>query len=496
MYNILVVDDEPVGLKHVSMIIKKKCPHFQVIATAENGKEALEIMHNISVDVVITDIQMPIMDGIKFVQEIQQEYPNILKVIVSGYSEFEYAKKALQAGVCDYLLKPLVPEDMKKLLDSLKIKLDYFYYQKRNEILKILCNGGSVELRDLNCYFPEKKFYAALFRENGLLGNLQQNRIEIFSMMDEKIYIYGRDEREGLYLIPEQFVFGGDFISYSKSIFNKELKKGDYVTGIVFNQTFDVTQLSEVAQYLYRRLAEHITIGKNQLILSNDEIEHHGISQDEQRIQEIIEEQIMLGSFKGIKEKILQLFQIWKTEEKSQLYMEATTRYFIHLIFRNRVTCFDIHEIEFLLQETFSYAANMDELSENLYGLIKQLLPDCEKETVDDKESLLNEILNYINLHITESLTLGKVCKQFGVSQTSLNRMFRTYKDTSFSVYLTTTRIEKAKNVMNKNPHLYIKEVAERVGYNDQFYFSRIFRTMEGICPSEYIEKCSLKMES
>ena len=85
-------------------------------------------------------------------------------------------------------------------------------------------------------------------------------------------------------------------------------------------------------------------------------------------------------------------------------------------------------------------------------------------------------------------MTLGKICKYFGVSQSTLSKMFRTYEETSFSNYLTKIRIEKAESMMRQDPDAYIRDIADRCGYNDQFYFSRIFRSVTGTCPKEYME--------
>ena len=115
MYKIIVAEDEPTALNHVCMILAKKCPQYRVVGTAENGQEALDMIQKEAPDVLITDVKMPIMDGIQLVAKVKEEFPEILSVIISGYSDFEYAKGALRSGVCDYLLKPLAPSDMKRL---------------------------------------------------------------------------------------------------------------------------------------------------------------------------------------------------------------------------------------------------------------------------------------------------------------------------------------------------------------------------------------------
>ena len=264
MFKILVADDEPTGLNHVCMILQKKCPQFDIIAVAENGKQALELIREKRPDILITDIKMPVMDGISLIREVKKEFPEVLSVIVSGYSDFEYAKDAIRSGVCDYLLKPLVPSDMQRLMEQLEIKLKNYYYLKRNEILRTLCNGQ--ELTDENSlrkYFPSGRYYAAIFRQNGLPRRFSKgNGVEIFSTEDEQFYIYGRDEKESLYLYPAKLLIRGNFAQTAERIFAKEKKKGAYVTGVVCGKSFTLEDLSEVAGKLYRKLDESIIIGR------------------------------------------------------------------------------------------------------------------------------------------------------------------------------------------------------------------------------------------
>lgn len=95
----------------------------------------------------------------------------------------------------------------------------------------------------------------------------------------------------------------------------------------------------------------------------------------------------------------------------------------------------------------------------------------------------------YLEKHLEDNITVQAVCRQFAISQTVLSKMFHKYGDCSFSNYLTRTRMEKAQKIMHQNPGVLIRDVAERVGYNDQFYFSRMFRSTFGISPTEYMEQ-------
>lgn len=121
---ILLCDDEPVALRHIKNLVtltKIKC----TITTAENGKDALDIIEKTHIDVVITDMNMPIMDGIDLSSTIKQHYPHILVTVVSGHTEFEYLQGAIKTGVVDYLLKPVGISQMEQLLTDLQKRLAY-----------------------------------------------------------------------------------------------------------------------------------------------------------------------------------------------------------------------------------------------------------------------------------------------------------------------------------------------------------------------------------
>ena len=112
MYKILVVDDEPTGLNHVCLILKKKCPQFEIMNTAENGKQALEIISSEQPDMLITDIRMPVMDGISLAKNLYEQNSPVILVFLSGYAEFEYARQALTYKVYEYILKPIKAEEL------------------------------------------------------------------------------------------------------------------------------------------------------------------------------------------------------------------------------------------------------------------------------------------------------------------------------------------------------------------------------------------------
>ena len=120
----VVAEDEELILNHIIKKIQQIDSGFVVVGAAQNGKQALEMIEEFSPDLLLTDIRMPVIDGLELLKNVALNYPYIKTIVISGYSEFEYAKQAIKYGVHDYLLKPLEPEELRKTLAKIKISLE------------------------------------------------------------------------------------------------------------------------------------------------------------------------------------------------------------------------------------------------------------------------------------------------------------------------------------------------------------------------------------
>ena len=123
MYRVLIVDDEMPALRFVQSIIERFATNFQVAGVATSGEQGFQLLEQQMFDLLITDIGMRGMNGIELAQTARAMQPNIRIVIISGYGKFEYAQGAIQAGVDDYLLKPVSISKMTAILENLEKKL-------------------------------------------------------------------------------------------------------------------------------------------------------------------------------------------------------------------------------------------------------------------------------------------------------------------------------------------------------------------------------------
>ena len=116
---ILIVEDEPRASRGLKNLIEQVGEDFHVVGEALDGKEALELIRMLNPDVVMTDIRMPVMDGMALIMAANAQFIKTKFVIISAYEEFETARKAISLGVSDYLVKPIALEDVRRVLYKL-----------------------------------------------------------------------------------------------------------------------------------------------------------------------------------------------------------------------------------------------------------------------------------------------------------------------------------------------------------------------------------------
>ncbi len=134
-YNVLLVEDEYYLRQALVHNVEAIGHPFVVAGAATNGKEALDILKKEAIHIVITDIQMPVMDGLSLARQIHLLYPDIITVILTGYAEFEYAREALRQQVFDYITKPVSEHDMASILAKIQLRLSSSYELSEDESL-------------------------------------------------------------------------------------------------------------------------------------------------------------------------------------------------------------------------------------------------------------------------------------------------------------------------------------------------------------------------
>ncbi|AST57927.1 response regulator containing CheY-like receiver domain and AraC-type DNA-binding domain [Thermoanaerobacterium thermosaccharolyticum] len=266
MYKVLIADDESIERKAISIILGKN-DNFKLIGEANNGIDVIEKAKNLNPDVILMDIKMPGMDGIKATKEILKTNPSIKTIIITAYDEFQYAQQAIKIGAIDYLLKPVRPDDLMKSIYKAVL------YKTQNSL--------PINSVNLKTYLEINK-NVVLF-EKIKIGDKIAVKIEVNKIIEEHLCIKSDDIKEFITIL---FIKIIDFISNQNGFIEDKLIKlsnefstkisklesithmkkliSDYID-IIFNmiklyKPYEPSLIKEVIRYIDENYNKNITL--------------------------------------------------------------------------------------------------------------------------------------------------------------------------------------------------------------------------------------------
>lgn len=526
MYKLLVVDDEPRQVKALVNIIKKLRPEYEVFM-AEDGQEALKFISKNPVDILFTDIKMPNMDGLQFIEELSKSGIAVKTVILSGYGEFEYAQKAIRFGVNDYIVKPISKTDLEETLvkvenslreeqdaesqkESLKKKLDnslpvYIEHQLNKWITG---NLNAKELDEITSIFP--------FKGPGTVIITSFSKHKHFSeSMDSDFIQYAKSSmKEALSTIGHTTSF------YLESEINL------MVTVLIANNSFNllsndnIKRLHNYIRNLKYKYDVSVTIGVGE----NLENIFEGITESFRKAKIAIEHRFFIGLEKIIfysdveafsNRKSINLFAL-ETEiseavrrADKALISRITSRIFGCINDKCNVNPYQFKEAFLhLLWNQAKIVKNLmlEERYNAFIASIKNKIIQCEEykelwhhtnntlfmitdilsNNLTDKNGLIiNKCMKYINEHYMDNISLESVSQKYYFNPSYFSKLFKSYTGLGFSEYLLKVRVNKADFLL-KNTDDNISEIARRIGFKDPSYFNRVFKKEVGISPLRY----------
>jgi len=487
MYRVLLVDDERPALNYLDAILRKYLPDFQVCATAESAAEAWNTLNEQQVDVLITDISMPgEMNGIDLAKKARSQFPALPIVIVSGYAEFEYARGALQAGVEDYLLKPISIGKVKEVMEHVKARLDQRHTNLIQETFASLMAQKEIAPELLERCFGRTSYYFAIVR----FGNLTNTRFSraigtarCQLTQPNWLAFYGHDENELILLLPSSCVTGR--FSAALSALIEGVADGRAYTAIYDSAHTPIRLIHTFLEKAFSTLNSNLIIGRSQLLPVQTKPATHTDTLPS-GIRKQLSSLMNSGSWQAVKELFLSLAVEWEQIGVPQDQLEGLCFQLIHLIVGEAGPSM-AYSMQALTAEAtglFGMAASMGELLTSLYGILFGDVSSHDKKV--SGEELCEYTLRYIRENYALPLNIQSVCAKIGFSQTYLSRLLRKYADTTVNTYLTQCRIEAAKDLLRANPDMLLRDVAASVGYDDQSYFNKIFRSETGMTPKQF----------
>lgn len=534
MYRIVLVDDEALIREGVSENVTWEKYGYEFAGSFENGKEALAFIENNPVDVVLTDICMPYMDGMELSEKLSKSYPSVKIIILSGYDDFDYAKRALHYGVKDYLLKPITAKELGEVLLRLKEEMDKEHEDKQkvsemkqtyrrgkmllySDALFNLITGRKTEresrkeLEEVNLTLD-----AGLYRVAVLRLDIYENA----DRLDEK------QKRESalmafvLYNIAQEIVHDnkagvvcqgkdqGSFILFTAENKEESRELTEQICGEIVRQMNNMMQLAVnvgIGGYvtkmkdIYVSYDEAMEVMEYRYVLGSNQIMEFEkiLPKKSQADTESILEAMELHIKEGDEWKLSEDFDVLKSELQKHFYDSQQARTVLQrVVYMLGEICkksnLETEAESGKNKEILSQVLSAGELEEAI-----QLLSNYCIEVSDELDSRRNVggkkyavmAMDYIEKNYSDcNLGLQSVCSFLNISTSRFSTIFKAVTGNTFMDVLIGIRMNKAKELL-ENTDLKNYEIAEKVGFNDPHYFSIAFKRTTGKTPTEYAKE-------
>lgn len=489
---VFCVDDEQAILEWLVKSVEWEAYNCEVVGYSTRAVDALSYLETEAVDLLITDISMPEMSGLELIRAVKKKYPDMLVIIISAYSEFQYVKEALKYGIINYLLKPI---DISELYECLKVaglvgdrKINNYHNGDimtfRNSVLHELVEGGFDENRlEERCKFAGLPVKNQIFRvvvadtrekDNSVcLAIVNHFHTEEFagyycfwdSRMNLVILILGDREsveeiekrilkvfrREGC---SDLFICIGMRLTGYGQIAESYRACCDFLNaGFLF-----VRRIVKLVEYPYEK---YLTVLKTEFL-------------------QMISNAILSDNVEAVIRNIQKQVERSRTEEEKKKELICLAVLLIKNIKLNH-SSWDILMPEKKLENQESSGKMLEWIASFYTGIV-----NAEKGKKKGMYSCVSYVMEEVAVHYGDKeLCLQKMSDLCGVTTAYLGKLFRIETGEYFNDYLLRRRLTAAEELL-MNTRFNMCEIASAVGFSSQSYFNRVFRKIYKMSPMEY----------
>ena len=532
MYKLAIFEDEAIVRKNIIKKIEWEKHDFKIVGEAGNGKEALEVIESERPDVIITDIEMPFMDGLELSRITREKYPEIKIIILTGFDEFKYAHSAIQLEVMEYILKPVSSEGLTATIEKVRRQLDIEISEKEDlQLLKqsyleslpiirenflnelITNRHHKIELLEksnyLNMNFEESVFICSVInidKTSISRKDFTQPDYELikFAVLNTSKEILEKRNLGYAFSHEDHIVIISLFFENNKELIEKQLFK--YLEEIRYsidkylkitvnigigNLCYTVEEISGSYKNALMSLNYRFIVGDNRLIYIDD-LEPQSqlkIEFDENK-EYILLTSIKFGDKSDICNIIEDLFSCFKDEKISfndyQVYLLEMLAAIVKVSKSLMIDTKELFGQNYnLFVEMFKFNT-LREVKEWFKNICISLMTSISERRQSSCKMYVENAKKYIRENYSDSeISLNSVSKYLHISPSYFGTIFKEGTKETFISYLLAVRMENAKNLISAS-NLKNYEVAKKIGYTDQYYFSHSFKKYFKISPNEF----------
>lgn len=488
-WKVLIVDDEVLIRQGIKHYLDWEKEGFHIVGEASNGEEALQLIKEKSPNIVITDIVMPVMDGIQLTEKIKEYYPEIAVIILSSFGDFEYVRATFQQGVADYILKPKL--GAKELLKALHLAVEslarinitpQIQLAETNQASQTIYSVEEVIETVKNIEKFSGSFYCIVEVRTTESPQMINEKLE--NELDIKHYFQVQFKKKRLTYL---FLLTGDklngYLQYMEKIEPKE-SKNTWLFSKPFKEINDIQSQYEnhiepiqshpfyfPERKVFTKMDFEKTSGKDSFNLNH--------------FSDLFKRRAFHEAFDYLEaytEKITSQYIKSEAEFKSEI---ENMIFNITILLENLGFENDFHEKKYHFFDLIHEAKYAEDVLAHFNDFLQQVKEEIGQQQENPERENLKRIIEYIDENYHHPITLTNLAAQFHFNPSYLSAYFSTHRGIGLNEYLTQVRIEKAKELL-KNSRISISEISDLVGYDNHSYFCKVFKKVTGLSPSKY----------
>lgn len=480
MLKVMIVDDEYMLLRGYRKIIDWNSLGLELAVTEQNPAQALEILRHEPMDILISDMNMPEIDGPTFVAQAKNIRPNMELIVISGYSDFDYVRAGLRQHAVNYLRKPIDTQELVETLRGAIAQIEQRHVQLQNDNLakqlqvRALLMENSEEKRaklvqQLQLDFLDPK---QIIRLIGVLNPLPPE--ELADYLNNAANICGYFTRNKDYII----LFQGSNIALNNFVNHAPQRVGDshrpmligtaITTPSALPHAYEKLKTEIARQYFFEIPAGLQVLGENEK--SNEMPILPGYSEVKKAMSGLDQE----------------AFKNWFLKQLQQLEAAQATDILVRQF--ALIVLMVLSERLSIMNVKSRAIASINEAT--VVSKIVQIIMTVFEQTTEDKRKFSHNVLatcRIVEQRYREALSLSSVAEELHLNPVYLGQLFKQDTGRSFSQYLNDYRTNIALDMLH-NSNLDVNYIATEVGYQNQSYFYKIFKQQTGMTPLEYRE--------
>lgn len=454
MIRVLIVDDDKLVRKGLISAMPWQQFDMEVVGEANNGENALKFMESNPVDLLMTDLSMPVMSGIELMRIVRENYHHVQIVVLTLHQDFEYIQEALRLGAIDYIAKiQLEKEQFEEVLGRISLLMKQKESRSGRQDRSEVWEGGEVDTLRV-CYSLNPHTDA------GELGQLPLSALEA----EPGVWYWPAREED-----------------------HRELQPGAGAAWITLSGLQDMDR--KTVLQVIRSYKKHDLFYDYHPSLPFQKIDARGLLNREPAEQN--------PSMESIRERWSGTEWIYEDQLFRELLQELKAMRLpsVRLI---RIFISLSDEWNRLYRQTLAEPIAMEDYYPSWYrfelwlsGMREVIRQAGGKQQFSlEIRSSLDKAMILARQNISEPISTGEIAQLVNMSSSYFSQCFKQYTGKSFADYVRDTRIEQAKSFLHNTTRT-IQWIAEQCGYNDEKYFSRLFREQVGMLPSEYRQKAT-----